>query len=243
MAAPWGTAVTLFVLLHGGLHNGSSWDLVATYLSARGHDVVAPDLPVDDDAAGAVEWAQVASAAIDGATNRADSPDIVAVAHSISGLCLPVLAAMRPVRKMVFVAALIPVPGETFAAQFAANPHALSFPAPTATGAGPFGLTWESVREGFYHDCPEELARETFRTLRHQSFTVFTERCPLDRWPDTPSTYVLMKDDRAVDVTWARDIASERFGTEIIELDGGHSPFLAQPSELSAVLSGIALSA
>ena len=232
--------MTLFALLHGGLHNGSSWDLVAQELVARGHDVVAPDLPVDDDAAGAVEWARVVVAAIDRVANDVEEEDVVVVGHSISGLCLPVVAALRPVRRMVFVAALVPVPGETFAAEFAANPRAVSFPAPQTTGDGPFGLTWESVRDGFYHDCPEALARKAFRTLRNQSFTVFVERCPLDQWPDVPSTYLLMKDDRALDVDWVRRIAIDRLGAAVIEMDGGHSPFFAHPIELSNVLADIA---
>jgi Alpha/beta hydrolase family len=227
--------VTLFVLLHGGLHNGSSWDLVAEDLIARGHQVVAPDLPVDDDAAGALEWAHVAIDAIDGAPDVAAPDDVIVVGHSISGLCVPVVATLRPVRRMVFVAALLPVPGKTFADEFAANPDAVSFPAPQATGEGPFGLTWESVRDGFYHDCPEVLARNAFRNLRHQSFTVFTERCPIDRWPDVSSTYVLMRDDRALEVSWVRRNAVT-LGADVVELDGGHSPFFARPIELCDVL-------
>jgi hypothetical protein len=35
--------VTSFALLHGGLHNGSCWQLVADELVARGHHVVTPD--------------------------------------------------------------------------------------------------------------------------------------------------------------------------------------------------------
>lgn len=162
--------------------------------------------------------------------------DVVVVAHSLSGLCAPVVATLHPVRRLVFVGGLLPVPGQSFADHLAANPDAIAFPEPTEHGSGPFGLGWESVRDGFYHDCPESLARRAFEELRHQSFTVFTERCPIDRWPDTPSTYVLMRDDRAVGESWARRNAAGRIGARVIELDGGHSPFFARPAELSAVL-------
>lgn len=158
------------------------------------------------------------------------------VAHSISGLCAPVIATLYPLRRMVFVGGLLPVPGQSFVEHLGANPDAITFAEPEEQGAGPFGLTWESVREGFYHDCPEPLARRAFDELRNQSFTVFTERCPIDRWPDTPSTYVLMRDDRAVGKSWARRNAAGRVGARIVELDGGHSPFFARPAELSAVL-------
>lgn len=232
--------MTLFALLHGGLHDGSCWDRVAVELARRGHRVVAPDLPVDDDSAGALEWARVAIGAIEGARVGAASPDIVddvvVVAHSLSGLCAPVIATLHPVRRMVFVGGLLPVPGQSFADHLAANPDAVSFPEPQEHGSGPFGLSWEAVREGFYHDCPEALGRKAFNELRHQSFTVFIERCPIDRWPDTPSDYVLMRDDRAVGESWARRNAVDRIGARVIELDGGHSPFFARPAELSALL-------
>lgn len=231
--------MTLFVLLHGGLHHGSCWAGVTAELARRGHRAVAPELPVDDDSAGALQWAKAAIDAIERARVGAASEDIVVVAHSISGLCAPVVATLYPVHQLVFVGGLLPVPGQSFVEHLALNPDAITFPAPQEQGAGPFGLTWESVREGFYHDCPEPLARRAFDELRHQSFTVFTERCPIDRWPDIPSTYVLMRDDRAVGGSWARRNAVSRIGARIVELDGGHSPFFARPLELSAALLGL----
>jgi pimeloyl-ACP methyl ester carboxylesterase len=141
---------------------------------------------------------------------------------------------------MVFVAALLPMPGESFANEFAANPSAISFPAPQATGEGPFGLTWESVRDEFYHDCPEPLAQKAFDELRHQSFTVFIERCPIERWPEVPSTYILMKDDRALEVCWVRRNAVDRLGADLVEMDGGHWPFLARPAALADVPTAVA---
>ncbi|WIM89727.1 alpha/beta hydrolase [Candidatus Mycobacterium wuenschmannii] len=231
--------MTLFVLLHGGLHHSSCWDAVSTQLAEHGHRVVAPELPVDDDSAGALEWARVAIEAIEGSGARPAADTVVVVAHSISGLCAPVLATLYPVHQMVFVGGLLPVPGLTFAEHLADNPDAITFPEPQEHGTGPFGLTWESVHAGFYHDCPESIARQAFNDLRHQSFTVFIERCPLKRWPDTPSVYILMRDDRAVGECWARRNAVDRIGARVVELDGGHSPFFSRPADLSSILVGL----
>lgn len=194
-----------------------------------------PDLPSDDDSAGARQWAEVAIDAIDDAIGP-DDEDVVVVGHSISGLCVPVVAALRPVRRMIFVGGLLPEPGMSFADHLIANPDAIAFPEPETDGAGPFGLSWASVREGFYHDCPEDVARQAFRDMRAQSFTVFLEPCPIDEWPRTPSTYILMRDDRAVGQAWARRNALVRLGAQLIEIDGGHSPFFARPVELCQVL-------
>lgn len=227
--------MTLFALLHGGMHRGSCWDEVKAELERHGHRTVAPDLPVDTDSAGAEEWSRVVVDAVDAAVGRADL-DVIVVGHSISGLALPVAATMRPVRRMVFVGGLLPVPAMTFVDHLAANPDAITFPEPELGGTGPFGLTWESVRDGFYHDCPMDIAQRAFEEMRQQSFTVFLERCPIDHWPATPSTYILMRDDRAVGAAWARRNAVDRVGADLIELDGGHSPFFAGPLRLAEAL-------
>jgi hypothetical protein len=62
--------------------------------------------------------------------------------------------------------------------------------------------------------------------------TVFTERCPLDRWPDVPASYILGTADRAVSPQWPRRISRELLGAEAIELGTGHSSFLADPDGL-----------
>jgi pimeloyl-ACP methyl ester carboxylesterase len=221
------------------MHRGSSWDEVATVLEFHGHRVVAPDLPVDDDAAGAWDWATAAVDALRRVTHPMDD-DVIVVGHSLTGLCLPVIGARRRVRRLVFLAALVPVPGETFADHLSDNPDALCFVTAGFSGDGPFGLSWESIREGFYHDCPEALARRAFDDLRGQAFTVFTERCPIDRWPDVPSTYILMRDDRAVGAGWAHRTVTGLPETDLIEMDGGHCPFFAQPEALAEMLNGFA---
>ena len=37
-----------FCLIHGSWHDGSSWEPLVGPLRARGHEAVAPDLPIDD---------------------------------------------------------------------------------------------------------------------------------------------------------------------------------------------------
>ena len=46
-----------YVLIHGAGDGGWYWHLLEAELHDRGHDVVAPDLPSDDDAAGLAEYA------------------------------------------------------------------------------------------------------------------------------------------------------------------------------------------
>ena len=68
--------MAVYVLLHGAGSDSWYWHLVAPELRARGHDVVAPDLPCDDDSAGFAEYADAVVDAI------GDRRDLVLVAQS-----------------------------------------------------------------------------------------------------------------------------------------------------------------
>ena len=53
-----------YVLLHGASSDSWYWHLVGPRLEARGHEVLAPDLPCDDDRAGFPDYADAAIDAI-----------------------------------------------------------------------------------------------------------------------------------------------------------------------------------
>jgi hypothetical protein len=117
---------------------------------------------------------------------------------------------------LVLVAAMIPSPGELFADWW------------TNTGYDAPGS--EDV---FYHDVPAELAAEARRRERPESARALHEPWPLDAWPDTPTRYLLSRDDRMFPAAWARRHARERLGIEAHEMDGGHYVSLSRPSELA----------
>lgn len=98
--------MSTFVLIHGAGDVGWYWHLVEAALRTRGHDVVAPDLPADDESAGLGDYADAVVEAID------DRQDLVVVGQSFGGFTAPLVAVRLPVRMLVLVAGMIPVPGE-----------------------------------------------------------------------------------------------------------------------------------
>ena len=84
-----------FILIPGAGSDSWYWHLVEPGLRAAGHDVVAVDLPCEDDAAGLVEYTDAVVAAIG---DRADRGDLVVVGHSLGGLTAPLVCARVPVR-------------------------------------------------------------------------------------------------------------------------------------------------
>ena len=98
--------MSTFVLIPGAGGAAWYWHRIVPQLREAGHQAIAVDLPASDDSAGLVEYAGIVAAAI------GDRTDVVLVAQSLGGFTAPLVAAAVPVRAVVLVNAMIPVPGE-----------------------------------------------------------------------------------------------------------------------------------
>jgi pimeloyl-ACP methyl ester carboxylesterase len=87
--------MSTYVLIHGAGDVGWYWHLVADELRDLGHEVVAPDLPCEDESAGWSDQADAVTAAI-GHRN-----DLVVVAQSFGGFTAPLVCARRPAELLV----------------------------------------------------------------------------------------------------------------------------------------------
>ena len=229
-----------FGLVHGAGHGAWCWERLIPALAALGHRAWAMDLPCEDPTAGAERYAEV----VDRALPRVD--DLVLVGHSLGGLTIPLVAARRPVRRLVFLCALIPLFGRSLVDQMAAEPemfHSVLRGHPGRV-TDPDGTTWfrdeGAARDVFYHDCAPTDVHWAFSRLQRQAVAPRREPCPLSAWPPGERAYVLCREDRALSPAWSRRVARERLGVEPVELDGSHSPFVSRPTDLAAVLDRLA---
>jgi pimeloyl-ACP methyl ester carboxylesterase len=207
-----------FVLIPGAGSDSWHWHLVAPQLESRGHDVVAVDLPCDDDSAGLDEYADVVVAA----TGDRGRGDVVLVAQSLGAFTAPLVCNRLPVRLLVLVAAMAPQPGESPGDWWANTRHAESLQ-----------YSMDDVEALFLHDLPPELAAESAHHVRAQSGTPFEKPWPLDSWPDVPTRFLLCRDDRLFPADFQRRVVRERLGITPDEMDGGHLPALARSAELA----------
>src|SRR6476469_6825063 len=203
--------MSTYVLIHGAGSDAWYWHLVAPKLQNLGHDVVAVDLPCDDDTAGFEQYADVVVKA------AGTHDDIVLVAQSLGGFTAPLVCDRLPVRLLVLVAAMVPRPGESPGEWWANTGHV--FPDP---------FDPEVV---FTHDLPPAVAQESAHHLRPQSDTPFEKPWPLPSWPDVPTRFLLCRDDRFFPADFQRRVVRERLGIVPDEMDGGHLPALSRPHE------------
>jgi pimeloyl-ACP methyl ester carboxylesterase len=228
------SAPQVFLLLPGAGGESWYWHLVAPLLLANGHEVISPDLPAADDAAGLREYADVALDAI------GDRAGVVVAAQSMAAFFAPLLCERADVRQLVLVAPMIPAPGESPGEWW------------TSSGQTP-AQREQDEREGrdpdasfdvmtaFFHDVPREVVDEAFtRGEPRQSDTPFGEPWPLDAWPDVPTRVIAGSRDRLFPLEFMRRLARERLGVEVDVIDSGHLPALSRPGELAERLESYA---
>ena len=204
--------VATYVLIHGAGSDAWYWHLVVPRLAALGHDVVAMDLPCDDDNAGQDDYVQTVVDAI------GDRRDLILVAQSLGGFTAPLVCDRLPVMLLVLVAAMVPRPGESAGEWWTNTGH--RFPDP---------FDPEVV---FTHDLSPELAAASLDHVREQSGRPFEQPWPLPAWPDVPTRFLLCRDDRFFPRDFLRRVVIDRLGIIPDEMGGGHLPALARPDEL-----------
>lgn len=222
--------MSLFCLVHGSTQNPEGWKLLRPELENHGHNVITVDLPTNEPQSSATRYADVIVQTLD--QTHYEMSDVVVVAHSASGMFLPLVAARRPVSHMVFLAALVPKLGTSILEQFRIDPGMLN-----SEWVGKNPVDDDVARQFLFHDCAPDIIEWALTTRRLMNAQeAMREVCPLDSWPRVTSSYVVCVEDRTISPLWSRQIARERLGIEPIELPGGHCPYVSRPSELADVL-------
>lgn len=224
-----------FVLVHGASHGAWCWGRVATALQALGHDTVAIELP--GNGADGMSREDVTLADYRDAVLAHVTPGAILVGHSLGGISVTLAAASRDVQALVYVASVLPAPGQRFAdiradaiapivGQVSDRDGGLSMPNPDLCGPV------------FYSDCtPEDQAFATTR-MTPQPVSVMVEPVHFTP-PDVPRHYVVCARDRVVLPGYQRHITSDWPRDHVHELNTGHSPFLSDVDSLVAVLDAI----
>jgi pimeloyl-ACP methyl ester carboxylesterase len=228
--------VTTFALVHGAWHGAWCWERLVEPLERRGHRAVAVDLPGEDPAAGLDAYADTIATALAGVAD-----EVVVVAHSLNGLVAPLVAARRPVRAIVYLAAFVPVEGQSMNDQFRSSPEPILLfeerPVPDEQGRSHWPDEAVATR-ALYPDLTPADARWAFAQLRSQAQVTQQERHPAGL-PSVPAVSVVCAQDEGVNPAWMRRVARERLGVEPVELAAGHFPMITVPDALAAALDAV----
>lgn len=150
-------------------------------LAERDHTGVAVELPADDSTAGLDRYADVVAEAGRG------RGDLVVVAQSLGGFIAPLVCDRLPVRELVLLNAMIPLPGETAGAWWAATSHEM-----------PDDF---DVASHFFHDVPDEVRTVGLSGGKEQSDRPFADPWPMAAWPNVATRVIVSTDDRFFPLT------------------------------------------
>lgn len=217
------TPAPTLLLIHGAWHGPWVWDRLRAEVPDVETVTVAlpsagdPSCDLGDDVA-----------AVRAAVEQVQGP-IVVLAHSLAGqVASEALDADSAVERIILLAALIPEIGETM---------------PTEQGTVVYPPFWHvadgsvtiiGAREILYHDVPEPQAAEAVSRLVPQSLAAILSVTTRAAWRSIPTTYVVCEDDRALPAAF-QDVVAQR-ARRVRRLPGGHSPMLARPAALAALV-------
>jgi len=214
-------AMATFALIHGGGSTAWDWHLVTPLLERAGHEAIAVDLPIEDSDAGLEDYVRTVLDAI------GDRDHIIVVGHSLGGFTAPLVAADVDADGLVYLAGMIPMPGETFMDWWTNTGH-----------------DHESVDDdpdvSFFNGVPAALADEARRRERDQQGTWMSRPWPAEHHPAVPTRAIVCADDQFFPAPFMRRHIRERLGITPVEIPGGHYATLSESDAVAAALTGFA---
>ncbi|MGJ0385945.1 alpha/beta fold hydrolase [Paenarthrobacter nicotinovorans] len=205
--------MTTFVLVHGGGSTAWDWHLVGPLLEAAGHDVVAVDLPIEDVDARLEDYARAVTAAV------GKAPHTIVVGHSLGGFTAPLVCEKLHSNGLVYLSAMIPMPGETFGEWWTKTGH-----------------DRETIPdEPYFNLVPAELVQQATDRERDQQGAWMSDPWP-GKHPSVPTLGILCRDDLLFPASFMSRQIRDRLGIEPVEIPGGHYATLSHPGAVAGAL-------
>jgi pimeloyl-ACP methyl ester carboxylesterase len=226
--------MTTYVLLHGSYQGGWIWQPVGNRLTAAGHRVYRPTLDGSAERKANLRpgmTLQAAGAEIADLFFYEDLSDVVLVGTSIGGMVACQAAELAPerVRRLVFIDALVPVPGESV-------PTINSRPAYKRDDLV-YGPRPGEARGPVYADLPAEV--QEWALARYTQQAIAPTDDPVDLkgfWSRTWQVDVLRCTRSAAPPAAHQKRTADKLGGTYAELDAGHYPMLSHPEEVARYL-------
>jgi len=230
------------LLVHGSCHGAWCWRDLIPALQELGHSPRAIDLPSHGDdttPVNAVTLDSYAEAICD-----ALGPRTLLLGHSAAGFAITAAAERRPERiaRLVYLCAYVPAPGRTMLdLRRAQARQPLSGALVKRDDGLSYTLRPEVAARVFYQDCSEEqrrfaLARLGPQPIAPQSAVVRVS----DASQSLPRSYILCRDDQTIPPEFQAQMTADWPREDVHVFDAGHSPFLAAPAALAALIDRLA---
>ena len=229
-----------FVLIHGGWHGACCWDKVIPVLEARGHSVMAFDLPGHG-----ADKTPLAGVTMEAYVERvcealdAQPEPVILVGHSMGGGVVTQTAEQRPgkIKTLVYLSGYLPQNGQTIQELFTSeeNIGSLLLGKMIISEDGLSGTVREdALRDIFYGDCSEEDVAQAKALLVPQALApVLTPLQTTEaNFGSVPKVYIETLADQCHIPAFQRMMYTAQPCKEILSLNTSHCPIFSAPEEL-----------
>jgi len=222
-----------YVLVHGAWCGAWTWDSLTAEFDRRGVSWRTLDLPSSHDTEGTADLSSDADAVVSAA--RVDGP-VVVVGHSYGGAVVAEAASRIPqLAGLVFVAALVPGPGESATEASRAVRVRTELDDAVVLDEPFLRLDEGRSASALFGECRALDQQRAVSLLGRQTLASFRQpRHEPD--PATPRLYVLCEHDRAIDPS-VQEVMAQRCDA-VVRLSSDHSPFLSHVTETADALIG-----
>lgn len=219
-----------YVLVHGSFQGGWIWQRVARGLRAAGHEVYHPSLDGCAERAGSLRpeiTSDSQGREIAGLISYEDLRDVILVGTSSGGIIVSRAAELVPdrIRRIVFIDALVPMPGES-------TPIINSRP-PYPPGELAYGPAPDQARGKVFTDLEPEL--QDWALARYTRQPVRPNDDPVDHrefWSRKWVVDVLRCAQSPLPPESHQRRTAEKLGGTYAEINAGHYPMLSHTNEI-----------
>ncbi|SFK80514.1 alpha/beta fold hydrolase [Shimia haliotis] len=229
------------LLVHGSCHGAWCFRDLIPALEALGHTARAIDLPSHGE-----DQTPISDVTLDAcgqAVADALGEDTVVLGHSWGGYPISRAADLAPnkIARLIFLCAYAPWDGHSLADMRRAAPRQPILDAVIKSDDGvSYTIDPAKTRRVFYHDAPE--GTEDFANARLCPQPILPQETPItlgDGFANAPKSYIRCNNDQTIPPEFQRTMTETWPAQDVYEMDTSHSPFLAAPKELAALIDRI----
>ena len=236
--------MSTYLLIHGAWQGGWCWRKLVPLLEARGHTVLAPDLPGHGD-----DPTPLSTVTLHSYADRicqvagAQAEPVILLGHSMGGAAITQAAedCSARIKALVYLCAFLPRNGDSIKTWASQDPESLVNANIVRLGDGIVGLKPFVVHDALYVQCADNDESFANTHLVPQASAPFGApvHTTQDRWGRIPRYYIECARDRALTLPIQKEMQKHSPCRQTFSIDTDHSPFFSAPERLADILEQI----
>ena len=233
------------VLVHGAWSDATAWQAVIPVLKARGHEVIAVNLP--GHGSDETSFANISLQSYVDAVKNAigDRKNVILVGHSMAGIVISQVAEEIPgqIKELVYLAAYLPQNGESLLslAKQDADSHIGKY-LQIDQASGSASVAKDGVIDVFAADAPAQVGEYLVGHIKPEPLAPLATPVTLTggKFGSVKNVYIHTTDDHAVSFSLQKTMVKNNGHiSKEYSLPSSHTPFISMPDKLAAILLAV----